>query len=550
MKQLTAILLLVLVSLGTAAFAKDANETTASASDPVLRAMLQELSRSKAKLKLEDVAAPYYIEYSMQDVQELNAEAAFGALRIENHARARLLRVVVRVGNYKQDSYFGEGEGTANIASIEDDVEALRRQLWLTTDRAYKMAGEALSEKQAALKDKNVEFPVDDFAKANPVTSILPLVKLEINSQNWIETLQAASALYRRDPQVEEFDAKLQCSAINRYFVNTEGTVVREGKATYFVHVSGSTQAADGMRLSREWTRGGSRPDELPQRANVLEKSGEVLASLKELRDAPIADEDYRGPVLFSPGAAESIVDNLIGRNALGQKPPLGTPARTTGQWSAEYKSRVLPEFLSVQDDPTMKTFQDRTLVGSYQVDDEGVPAQRVSIVEKGKLVNYLIGREPIRDFSESNGHGRARLGRAPGPEAGVLMVESTEPVPAAELKKKLIAIAKQHDLKYGYFVESMGGKSSPRILRRIWVNDGHEELVRGGLFGELDTRSLRSDVIAAGDDLEASNRGDVVPQSIINPSLLFDELQVKRLDASKDKLPEYPAPALQSSAP
>lgn len=194
-----------------------------------------------------------------------------------------------------------------------------------------------------------------------------------------------------------------------------------------------------------------------------------------------------------------------------------------------------------------MAAFKDRSLIGSYAVDDEGVRAQRVSVIEKGRLVNYLIGREPIRDFPQSNGHGRGGLGRSPGPELGVLVLESAEPTPVAELKKKLIDLAKQHDLKYGYFVESMGGRSAPRVLRRIWVNDGHEELVRGGLFGELDTRALRSDLVAAGDDLEASNHGDAVPQSIINPSLLFDELQVKRLDASKDKLPEYPAPALQS---
>ena len=128
-------------------------------------------------------------------------------------------------------------------------------------------------------------------------------------------------------------------------------------------------------------------------------------------------------------------------------------------------------------------------------------------------------------------------------------MFESSEAVAPAELKKRLIELARQHDLKYGYFVESLGGRLSPRILRRVWVSDGHEELVRGGMFGELDARSLRSDLLAAGNDLEVSNRTTRVEYSLINPSLLFDELQVKRVDASKDKLPEYEAPALRTSA-
>jgi predicted Zn-dependent protease len=210
----------------------------------------------------------------------------------------------------------------------------------------------------------------------------------------------------------------------------------------------------------------------------------------------------------------------------------------------------VLPEFFSVKDDPTVTTFQGRSLIGSYAVDDDGVKAQAVSVVEKGKLVNFLLGRAPIRDFPESNGHGRAALGQSPEPAPGTLKVESSEPLPPVELKQKLIELAKQHDLKYGYFVESLGGDLSPQVLRRVWVSDGHEELVRGGLFGELDTRSLRSDIVAAGNDLKVSNRAESIPNSIINPSLLFDELQVKRVEASKEKLPEYPAPRLTGNAP
>ncbi len=543
----TMIVALILLS----AIATGTSQTSArSTNDPVLRAMLEELQRSKAKLKLTDVDAPYYIEYRINDVDEFKTETVFGELRLQNRTHGRLLRVVVRVGSYKQDSYIGMGEGMANIAVVDDDTAALRHQLWLNTDRAYKMASEALTQKQAALKQLNVEIPVDDFAKAPPVESIQPLTRLDVDSQNWIETLRAASALYRRDPQLQDFDATMSASAMNRYLVNTEGTIVRDGKALYNLHVGGSTQAADGMYLNRGWSFVAATASELPARAKILEESGKVVATLKELREAPMADEDYRGPVLFAPAAAENVIDSLVSNNIVGRKPQLGTPARTTGAWSAEYKSRVLPDFLSVKDDPTLTTFKGRTLIGSYTVDDDGVKAQVVPVVEKGKLLNFLMGRAPIRDFPESNGHGRAALGQAPEPAPGTLVVESSEPLPPEELKKKLIELARQHDLKYGYFVESIGGELAPRILRRVWVSDGHEELVRGGLFGELDTRALRSDIVAAGNDLDVSNRAESIPNSIINPSLLFDELQVKRIDASKDKLPEYPAPALKASVP
>jgi predicted Zn-dependent protease len=505
--------------------------------------MLEELQRSKAKLKLADVDAPYYIEYRISDVDEFKAETVFGELRLQNRSHGRLLRVVVRVGNYKQDSYIGMGEGMTNVAVVDDDLAALRNELWLNTDRAYKTASEALTQKQAALKQLNVEIPVDDFAKAPASESVQPLARLDVATKNWIDSLQTASALYRKDPLLQDFEASADFSATNRYLVNTEGTIVRDGKTLYNMHVSGSTQAADGMHLNRGWSFVTATAAELPERAKILEQSDKVIAGLKELREAPMADEDYRGPVLFAPAAAENVIDSLVSNNIVGRKPQLGTPARTTGAWSAEYKSRVLPEFLSVKDDPTLTTFKDRSLIGSYAVDDDGVKAQVVSVIEKGKLLNFLIGRAPIRDFPESNGHGRAALGQSPEPAPGTLKVESSEPLPPAELKKKLIELAKQHDLKYGYFVESLGGDLSPQVLRRVWVSDGHEELVRGGLFGELDTRALRSDIVAAGDDLDVSNRAESIPNTIINPSLLFDELQVKRVEASKEKLPEYPAP-------
>src|SRR6266700_1784226 len=453
---IVTLILLAAISTGTAqATAQSSTQSSAkSTNDPVLRAMLEELQRSKAKLKLTDVGAPYYSEFRINDVDEFKTETVFGELRMQNRTHGRLLRVVVRVGSYKQDSYIGMGEGMANIAVVDDDTAALRHQLWLNTDRAYKTASEALPQQQAALKQLNVEIPVDDFAKAPQVESIQPLSRLDVDSQNWIETLRAASALYRRDPQLQDFDATMSASATNRYLVNTEGTIVRDGKALYNLHVGGSTQAADGMHLNRGWSFVAATAAELPARAKILEESGKVITTLKELREAPMADEDYRGPVLFAPAAAENVIDNLVSNNIVGRKPPLGTPARTTGAWTNEYKSRVLPDFLSLKDDPTLTTFKGRTLIGSYVVDDDGVKAQVVSVVEKGKLLNFLMGRAPIRDFPESNGHGRASLGQAPEPAPGTLLVESSEPLTPEELKKKLIELARQHDLKYGYFVE------------------------------------------------------------------------------------------------
>jgi len=529
--------------------APDAAMVTAHAAargDGLLEALLTELDRSKAQLKMDQVQPPYFIEYRVNEVEDFGAEAAFGALRENQHLHYRVLRVVVRIGDYKQDSFYVRGQGEATILPLDNDPIALRRQIWLATDDAYKAAGQALAEKQAALKQFSVDAnPVDDFAKAPQLIAVEPTVSLRIDNAAWEKTLEDVSGLYKQYPEVQSVTASARFSAVNEYLVNSEGTVTRSGKTTYFVQLSGSTQAADGMRLSRTPAYMVARLEELPVRDALMADTKKMLDTIVALRQAPIVEEEYRGPVLFAADAANDIVASLIGQNVVGHKPQLGKPNRTTGAFATSYKARVLPNFLSLVDDPTMKDFQGKSVVGGYAVDSEGVKAQAVHVIENGMLTNYLVGRQPLRDFPASNGHGRAAAGSGPGPSLGVLLLKSSEAQSPEDLKKKVMQMVTDQGGPYGYRVDTLGPGNSPRLLYRVYAKDGHEELVRGAVFSELDTRALRANVIAAGSDPLVSNRLGGVPTTVISPSLLFDELEVKRADTSKDKLPDYPPPPI-----
>lgn len=527
-----------------------ARAADAASGDVVLRALREEMDRSKAKLKMDNVPAPYYIEYRVTEIDQFEASAVFGALRNQERNRARLLRAVVRVGDYKQDSFYGTGEGVIDLVPTDDDVFAIRHRIWLATDRAYKAATEALSAKQAALKQLKVDEPVDDFAKASPVEVIEPVVRLSSEDFTpWLNLIEEASALYRTDKDLESFESSLRFTVENRYLLNSEGTVARTGHSYYLLYLDGSTQAADGMLLQRSRGEAGHAPGDLPSHEKFLDTAQKFVATLKQMREAPVVEEEYRGPVLLSGNAARHVIAELVEPNVLGRKPKLGENARTTGKWSSSYKSRVLPDFVNVFDDPTISSIAGKRLFGDYSIDDEGVKAQRVSLIEKGQLVGYLVGREPIRDFPASNGHGRASATTAAAPQVGNLILESADPQPEAELKKRLIALCKERDLKYGLYVESMGSKLAPHLIYRIWVEDGREELVRGAVFGDLDVRSLRSNLIAAGDTPGVDDRFEPVWRSVASPALLFDELEVKRSQATKQKLPEYPPPALGAAA-
>jgi predicted Zn-dependent protease len=522
---------------------------SAASSDPLLKAMREELARSKSQLKMDNVPAPYYIEYRVSDVEQYDAEAAFGVLREDQRFHTRVVRIVVRVGDYKQDSYYGPGIGVSTLEPTDNDPIALRWQLWSATDAAYKAASESLAMKQATLRQYTADQPFDDFAHAPPLESIAPLVKLDFDPKPWRDALEKATALFRSDSKIESLTASVRFRSVNQYFVNTEGTVTRDGYTVYFLSENGSTQAADGMRLERSPYFTAANPRELPTPEEFQANTVQMLETLKNLRDAPVVDEDYRGPVLFSADAASDIFNGMVGGNILGKRPRPGESVRTTGDYASNYKSRVLPAFISVEDDPTLKTFAGKTLIGSYDADDEGVRAVKVSVVQDGELVNYLLGREPIRDFPESNGHGRAAPGQAAFPNLGNLIVETKQALSPDDMKKKLLDICRQEGKAYGYYAETLGGEGyEPRLLYRVYEKDGHRELVRGAVFDELDARSLRNDLVAAGNDSLVGNREGSVPTTVISPSILFDDLEVKRTDAKNAKMPEYPPPDLTAA--
>jgi TldD protein len=449
----------------------------------------------------------------------------------------------VRLGDYKQDNSSAHGEGAIQVVPLDNDEQAFRFQVWSATDAAYKQAVEALTDKQARLKQMTIDHPVDDFAHAEAGQSLQPVVALKVERAPWLKMLSDASGLYIRDPKVQFLDAALSFKTVNRYYLNSEGTVVRNGEELYRISIGGNTQAEDGMRLERSIGFTAKFLGDLPKADELQKQAAVMLTTLKQLREAPLADEDYHGPVLLSADSASTVFSSLIGDNLLGMKPELGQNARVRGQFASSYKTRVLPEFLTLVDDPALTAMDGTALLGHYEVDDEGVRAQRVPLVEKGVLVNYLLGRQPIRDFPASNGHGRASFPLSwPVPAVGNLVVRSSDAVAPEELKKKLIAICKERGLEYGYYAKTMGAVQAPRLLYRVWL-DGHEELVRGGLFGDLDQRSMRSNIVAAGNDHYVDNEMHPIPHSLVAPSILFDDLEVKRQTTNKDKLPEYPAP-------
>jgi TldD protein len=519
--------------------------------DPILAAMQQELAREKSDLVIPGMHRPYFIQYRLEDIHTYDAIASYGALTRESENHQRVVRVEVRIGSEISDSSSARGDGSLELAPGDGDPAALKYALWSATDDAYKNALRAYSAKQATLKNFQSAPTANDFTPAKAVTLIEPVAMLTLDREDWKHRLIEASGLFDTSPETRSFaeaveysSASLSALVVNRYTVNTDGTVLRHGYSGYSESVSVGGQAADGMDLGRSNGTVATTAAGLESAAALNKRTIDDLISFNDLRHAPTVDpEDYHGPVLFSGDASADVFNRLFVPNVEADRPDIGTSARTQGVYQSSFKTPILPAFLSVVDDPTLRSFEGHALLGAYKVDEEGVPVEPVDIVVHGKLMNYLVGRQPVKDFPESNGHGRAALGQSAHSRAGVIVIKSSDPLSAEALRTKLLALAKEQGRDV-YEVETLNGELVPRLLYRV-SPDGKRTLVRGAIFDELDQRAIRSGILAAGGKPYIAQQVGLMPETTIAPELLFADITVKRANEEQQKLPYYPPPAL-----
>ena len=545
----TALIASLLGSYGLATGQTNQPARADAEKDPVLRAMLVELDRSKNDLQLKGFEKPFFIQYRIEDITTFDTRAEYGASEGSTRSHQRVARVTVRVGDYKTDSSGQRGDGAVQLTALDDDPIAIRSALWNATDQAYKNALSAFAQKQAELKQVQTPPQADDFSKEKPVVLLEEPRQLKLDEAAWVQRVASDSGIYRTNSALKANRKDVQYSTAGfharvstTWLVNSEGTIVRKAGEGYQEVFAVGTQAADGMRLDRSYGSTGAALKDLDSQEVFAKHAVSLIASLAELRNAPLVEEEYHGPLLLSSDASSDTLRALVANGVTATRPRMGTEARTNGPFASSYHARVMPEFMNVVDDPSLKTWQGEDLVGAYNVDDEGVPAQAVELVSNGKLENYLLGREPVRDFTQSNGHARAAVAGPARPSIGVMKVTANSGLSDEELNRKLLEMAKDRGLNHAYYAETLGGALNPRLLYRIGL-DGKRELVRGAVLEDLDQRALRSSVEAAGKDLWIANYMGDVPETVLAPALLLNDVTAKRANEKNEKLPFYPPP-------
>jgi len=576
--------------------------------DHTLQAMRDEMDRAKTRLELkipniDRPVRPYYVEYRLLDLEVREVVAEYGTLLSSTHTRNRFMDVEARVGSYKLDSSnFVSDEGFRGFigptgsVGIDRDYDSLRQDLWIATDQAFKEAVETYSRKQAYLSSLARQSDIDDFAKAQPVQLIEPLVTPDWTNRNWDQEARETSATLRAFSEIHESRVTYYIVYATEYLLTSEGTEIRQNRHFAAIEAGMRTFADDGVPLNHFYATYAARPADLPS-VEAMRKGLNVAGTeLMTLRAAPPA-QDYSGPVLFEARAAAPMLAQVLGPAVNGARPPISfSPVMEQmlgnlggkSDWVSRIGARVLPSGVSVVDDPGAKEFKGTPVIGGYAVDNEGVRAQKVTLVESGNFKSELMSRRPGPDSDQSNGHGRAAFLNDAKPTMSNLFFSSAETLSAAELKKKFLDACRTEKLAYCLVVREMdnpalsllhqedfsellasygGGAGTgdrlPLVVYRVYPETGREEMIRGSRIIGLNSRALRN-LAGIGNDtfvfnyMQSQINGFAgtalgafgsaqsgLPASVVAPSLLFEELEVRGARGEAKRLPLLPPPPM-----
>ncbi|AWV89810.1 TldD/PmbA family protein [Bradymonas sediminis] len=537
------------------------------ASQTLMGAMQAELNRSMTKLRIDDYEAPYFIAYRVRDHESRGFSGRYGAIVEDQSDISRLAYVEVRVGDYQFDNY-------ANVASenyryseysaertmpIEPDTNSIRGTLWLLSDEVYKNAlSDYLSKRGGAVFETAEKMKTPSFSKEEPLQYWGEVASIELDEAKWTQAIRDVTKSLMDVPGILDVKMTVSANRTRSHFVDTEGTQIVEEQVIYSIQLQGWARADDGMMVDNARSFYARTPETLPDVATVKRQANQMITELSALTQAPVLDP-YTGPAILMPEASGVLFHEAVGHRLEGERQRNPEEGRT---FKGRVGRRIIPTFLSIYDDPTLTNWGDKDLNGYYEFDDEGVPSQRVQLVEDGVLRNFLKSRTPIEGSLQSNGHGRASGLQKPMARMGNLLVVASpeQTLPYKELKARLLDEVRKAGKPFGLVIRDISGgstntsgygyqafKGSTRMVYKVDPATGEETLVRGVEVVGTPLTSINK-IVAASQETNVFNgycgaESGYVPVSAIAPALLTTEIELQRTQQSEERPPILPAP-------
>lgn len=531
---------------------------------PLLAALQAELDRSMKTYGTQDPQA-YYLGYAVTDTERVDVSGSNGALLNSSQDRHRWLEVAVRAGSYQLDDTHKVGERQTENENpvvpvpVDDDPEVLRRAAWLETDKQYRAAEEALIKIRTGkeVKVETAEGKAPDFSHEQPHVSIGPQVSINVDRTPWEAKVRAYTKAFRDSAAIINSIVTFSAQAQNVFQVTSEGTQLQYGQIRYRLELFIQGKAPDGMDIDRYYNFDWVDPKETPDDKAVYAAESTMRKELEGLVKAPIVDPTV-GPAFLTGRAAAVFFHEVFGHRAEGHRQKDVSEGQT---FSKKVGEQILPPFLSITDDTTMKKLGGQDLLGYYQFDDEGVPAERVTLVDHGVLKNFEMSRSPLVGFPHSNGHGRRQLGATPVSRQGNLIVQSSKTMTDAALREKFVELIKEQHKPYGLLIDDIAGgftftgrgqpqafQVQPLVVYEVFPDGRPDELVRGVDIVGTPLAALTK-IVATGDTPEVFNgycgaESGSVPVAAASPAILISEMEVQKKETSTDRPPILPPPA------
>jgi predicted Zn-dependent protease len=531
----------------------------------LISAMQQELQRARNDLGKLD-PAPYFISYSVYDQDSAMVVGSQGSLINSVHARRRSADVIMRVGTPALDNTHEENRGSALSSGslpLNDDGDAIAHVLWQLTYGEYRKASQAyLNVKTTTQVRAQEEDTSPDFSQETPQTHAdYKALPLAADHQILEEIARRYSGYFRKYSYIYSSNVVLTAQRTQFYFASSEGSHLGTSNALVRLAIEAETRADDGMELMRVETFQAESASRLPADAEIAARVERMASDLKALRAAPVA-EPFDGPALLSGRASAVFFHEVLGHRLEGHRQRGEQEGQT---FTKKINQQVLPEFLSVTDDPTKRTLNGMDLGGWYEYDEEGVPASSVEVIKDGVLKNFLMSRMPITNFAKSNGHGRAQAGLMVTGRQGNLLVTSSRTSKDADLRQKLIDEIKKQGKQYGlYFEDIQGGftltqrampqafQVLPVLVWRVYPDGRPDELVRGVDIVGTPLAAMNR-ILLTGEKTEVFNgicgaESGSVPVSAVAPAMLFSEIEVQKRAHSLNRPPILSPPGFETT--
>ncbi len=543
--------------------ASPAQQPAQAAPSPLIVTMGQELDREMPILSKATPPA-YFVSYILTSTDRSEVVGSNGALLSSEESHSRWLETQVRAGSYDLDNTHKVGNSASGQGSfgmsvpVDDAPDVLRRAMWQETDKQFRAASEGLikinTSKEVQVQTDEEHAP--DFAREQPHTFYGTEVSVHPDRKPWEIKVRLYTRAFRASPQILNSIVTFSATGDNQYQVTSEGTRLQFGQVHYRLELFIQGKAPDGMDINRYYNFDWANPSDAPDDKTVLAEGQVLRKELEALVAAPLV-EPYAGPAMLTGRATAVFFHEVFGHRAEGFRQKDIKEGQT---FAKKVGQSILPKFLSIYDDPTERTLGKDVLIGFYPFDDEGTPAERVTLVDHGVLKNFEMSRQPLKGFPVSNGHGRRQIGAQPVSRQGNLIVQSSLTVSNAELRKKLIEEIKRQGKPFGLVIDDIAGgftftgrgqpqafQVQPLVVYKVYADGRPDELVRGVDIVGTPLVSLTK-IVATGDTMETFNgycgaESGSVPVSASAPAILITEMEVQKKETSTDKPPILPPP-------